>query len=231
MMSLPLWQPLDYVTMALALVALVGLCLATWLALLLAWRPYASRGWSRGWTYVAVMAGALAVRTLMVMIDAFVPKDPFATVLQHELGIVLTNLLAAGLIIGVIEEMRRIFLARVAAGEQVIPTAQIIMDWQGIIVGFNAEAAALLGYSEQEALGRELATLLLPESAREGHREQLEHYRHTGESSILNQLYPTQVLHKNGQIMPVNVHISQHIDSRGRSTFLGVIYPRSLVPL
>jgi two-component system CheB/CheR fusion protein len=61
----------------------------------------------------------------------------------------------------------------------------IAMDAGGRVVEFNPAAERVFGYTRAEAVGRELAALIIPESLRERHRQGLELYLKTGEGPVL----------------------------------------------
>ena len=133
---------------------------------------------------------------------------------------------------------RTIFPDRRRAPE---PVAQVQMDWRGIIVDWNPAATTLLGWTADEALGQELATLLIPEdlqvtrpdgttdNARTLHRNGLAHYRETGEAAIINTRFPTTTLRNGRPPLAVDVYITAHITAEG-TRFLGAITPAPLVP-
>ena len=51
---------------------------------------------------------------------------------------------------------------------------------KGIITGWNSQAEKLFGWPRAEALGRELAELIIPERLREQHRSGMRRYVETG---------------------------------------------------
>lgn len=61
----------------------------------------------------------------------------------------------------------------------------ITMDADGIVREFNPAAEQTFGYRREEAVGRELAELIIPPSLRERHREGLKRYLKTGEGPVL----------------------------------------------
>lgn len=112
------------------------------------------------------------------------------------------------------------------------PVAQIEMNWLGFITMWNDAAAELLGWVESEVLRQELAEVVIPGdlvitmpdgqtiSARALHRQGLQRYRETGESSILNTKFDTVAQHKNGSRVAVTVIVSAHTNA-GMTRFLG----------
>ncbi len=61
----------------------------------------------------------------------------------------------------------------------------ITMDASGIVREFNPAAERVFGYRREEAVGRELAELIIPPALRERHRKGLEHYLKSGEGPLL----------------------------------------------
>jgi PAS domain S-box-containing protein len=61
----------------------------------------------------------------------------------------------------------------------------ITMDANGIVREFNPAAERVFGYRRDEAVGRELADLIIPPSLRERHRQGLAHYLASGEGPVL----------------------------------------------
>ncbi|PYI91686.1 MAG: hypothetical protein DME97_12380 [Verrucomicrobia bacterium] len=61
----------------------------------------------------------------------------------------------------------------------------ITMDASGSVTEFNAAAQHVFGYSREEAVGQELASLIIPPAFRERHRQGLRHYLETGEGPVL----------------------------------------------
>src|SRR5712691_6862282 len=61
----------------------------------------------------------------------------------------------------------------------------ITMDANGRVREFNPAAERTFGFSRAQAIGQELATLIIPERMREQHRKGLAHYLKTGEGPLL----------------------------------------------
>ena len=61
----------------------------------------------------------------------------------------------------------------------------ITMDAAGIVREFNPAAERVFGYRREQAVGRELAQLIIPPALRERHRQGLAHYLKTGEGPVL----------------------------------------------
>src|SRR5438093_2363862 len=61
----------------------------------------------------------------------------------------------------------------------------ITIDGEGRVCEFNPAAEKVFGYTRAEAVGQELAELIVPPSLRERHRKGLAHYLKTGEGPVL----------------------------------------------
>lgn len=59
------------------------------------------------------------------------------------------------------------------------------MDAQGIVREFNPAAERVFGYRRADAVGKELASLIIPPPLRDRHRRGLAHYLKTGEGPVL----------------------------------------------
>src|SRR5439155_6042794 len=63
----------------------------------------------------------------------------------------------------------------------------VSMDHQGRVIEFNPAAERTFGYVRSDAIGKELATLIIPPERRDEHRAGLARYLKTCEGSILDQ--------------------------------------------
>ena len=86
--------------------------------------------------------------------------------------------------------------------------AFISMDSHGLIRAWNDQAVITFGWPRTEAIGRPLASLVLPTRYRERHQQGLEHFLNTGEGPVLNQRIELEALHRDGHEFPVELTIS-----------------------
>lgn len=106
--------------------------------------------------------------------------------------------------------------------QQVIDTAYdayISMDMNGRVTGWNRSAERLFGWSLQDALGQELASLIIPPEMREAHQRGMKKYL---ESSIGPWLYKpirTQALCKNNQRIAVEMSVVPLIENGDQGFF------------
>ena len=87
--------------------------------------------------------------------------------------------------------------------------AIIGMDHHGVITEFNPAAERIFGYCREEALGRELAELLIPRGLRVSHRNGLARYLDTGQGPFIDQRIETTACHADGREFPVEVSITR----------------------
>ncbi len=85
--------------------------------------------------------------------------------------------------------------------------AHVVMDAQGVVVGWNREAQLLLGWTREEAVGREAAELFIPEEFRGRHRAGLERVRTTGRSTMAGKRLEVAAVDRAGRRFPVELTI------------------------
>jgi PAS domain S-box-containing protein len=86
--------------------------------------------------------------------------------------------------------------------------AYVAMDREGFIVDWNPQAERIFGWSREEAVGRMLNEIIIPEHYREQHMKGLVHYLHSGEGPLLNRRIEIQALRRGGVEFPVEMTIS-----------------------
>ena len=84
----------------------------------------------------------------------------------------------------------------------------INMDATGRVQEFNPAAERVFGFSRDEAVGKELAELIIPPRFRERHREGLAHYLKTGEGPLIGKLIEIEALRRDGSEILVALAIS-----------------------
>lgn len=96
--------------------------------------------------------------------------------------------------------------------------AVVSMDEQGVVTAWNPSAEATFGFSRDEALGRSVAELIIPEGLRDAHREGLRHFLATGQGRVLDRLLEMRALRADGTELPVELTISA-LEEDGRWSF------------
>gem|GEM_PF-635282 len=84
----------------------------------------------------------------------------------------------------------------------------ITIDHQGQILEFNPAAEATFGYTRNEAIGKEMAELIIPPSLREQHRRGLANYLATGEGPVLGKRIEINGMRADGTEFPVELAIA-----------------------
>src|SRR6266487_4163869 len=84
----------------------------------------------------------------------------------------------------------------------------ITMDATGRVREFNPAAERVFGFTRDEVVGKELASLIIPPRLRERHRQGLAHYLKTGEGPLLGRLIEIAALRRDGTEILVALAIS-----------------------
>ena len=96
--------------------------------------------------------------------------------------------------------------------------AVVTMDHRGRIVGWNHAAEQTFGYSADEAVGRDMADLIVPPDLRPLHRRALARHVESGVSTVLDRRLELRGLHRDGLEFPVELTITR-IGLPGPPTF------------
>jgi PAS domain S-box-containing protein len=96
----------------------------------------------------------------------------------------------------------------------------ITMDHEGNVIEFNPAAERTFGYSSGEAVGREMAELIVPPDLRDRHRAGLRRYLETGDPTLLDQRIEIEAVRRDGTRFPVELTITR-IDVPGEPVFTG----------
>ena len=82
------------------------------------------------------------------------------------------------------------------------------MDAAGRVREFNPASERVFGFTRAEAIGQELAELIIPPRSRERHRQGLAHYLKTGEGPLLGKLIEIEALRRDGEEILVQLGIT-----------------------
>lgn len=104
-------------------------------------------------------------------------------------------------------EANRVEEARKSAMLEASLDCIITIDHDGYILEFNPAAEKVFGYTYEEAIGKKMAELIIPDSLREQHYKGVMHYLATGEGSFINQRVETVAMRKDGTEFPVDLAI------------------------
>jgi two-component system, LuxR family, sensor kinase FixL len=103
-----------------------------------------------------------------------------------------------------------------------VPDAMIVIDGDGIIQFFSTAAERMFGYSEQEAAGLDISTLM-PEPDRSRHAGYLTRYHTTHEPRIIGIGRIVTGRRRDGTTFPMHLSIGE-IQSGGKPYFTGFVH-------
>jgi len=100
--------------------------------------------------------------------------------------------------------------------------AVVVMTSEGIVADWNDRAVSIFGWPRDEAVGRTMADLIIPERYREAHRNGLQRYLKTRQGDALGRRIEVSGIRKNGEEFPVELSISPIQDGK-RILFVGCL--------
>jgi diguanylate cyclase len=86
--------------------------------------------------------------------------------------------------------------------------AYVCMNSDGLVTSWNRQAENIFGWSEEEALGKRLDKLVIPENMREAHREGMKRYLKSKQSNMMGKRIELEAMTKLGQLIPVELQIN-----------------------
>jgi two-component system sensor kinase FixL len=86
--------------------------------------------------------------------------------------------------------------------------AVVAMDQLGSITEWNRQAEVVFGWSRQEALGQNLAEMIIPPADRDAHRRGLAHFLAAGVGPVLNKRIEVSALNRRGELFPAELAIT-----------------------
>jgi len=120
------------------------------------------------------------------------------------------------------EQALRASEAQKGAVLEVALDAVIMIDEQGRILEFNPAAERIFAIARADALGREMAELIIPSRDRDRHRAGMKRYLASGQHEVLGRRLEMTALRADGSEFPVELVINAtHLD--GRSIFTGFL--------
>ena len=106
--------------------------------------------------------------------------------------------------------------------------AVIGMDARDVVTYWNPRAESIFGWTREEALGRYLRDLIIPERYREAHTRGMAHFLATGQGPVLGRRIELHGLRRDGREFPVELSITavKEGESYSFSAFLADITER-----
>ena len=87
------------------------------------------------------------------------------------------------------------------------PDAVLGMDAHGMVTDWNPGAERILGWSAQEAIGRRMSELIVPQTSRGALDDGMRHNPRPAESGALNHIHEIEALRKDGSVIPAELSI------------------------
>ena len=118
-------------------------------------------------------------------------------------------------------------IASLSQGEQLrviletSPAAMIVIDESGTICGFGKAAQKLFGYTDEEAIGRNVSTLMAPPHSLR-HDFYMDRYHRTGERRMMGFTRVENACDCNGHVFPVEITIGE-AQSEGKTFYVGFL--------
>jgi len=134
----------------------------------------------------------------------------------------------ANLVVMALAEQDRLqALAKLADSEArarlIVDTAHdafIGIDCDGRIVMWNAQAEATLGWTREQVLGQDMASLVIPPAYREAHHRGMQRFLTSGEAPVVNRRLELTALHRTGRELPIEITITSPMPL-GQGYFFG----------
>jgi PAS domain S-box-containing protein len=120
------------------------------------------------------------------------------------------------------EEQVRASESRLRATVDAALDAVVTMDAEGCVTGWNPAAESIFGYPEGEAIGREMAELIVPPALRAAHRRGLAQFTATGRHVMLDRRLEVTGMRQDGTEFPVELTI-RRIGLTGPPAFTGYL--------
>ncbi len=86
--------------------------------------------------------------------------------------------------------------------------AAITMSEDGTVTGWNGHAETTFGWTRDDAIGRDLSELIMPERYRQRHRDGLRRFLETGEARIIGRNIEIEALHRDGHEIHVELGVA-----------------------
>lgn len=101
--------------------------------------------------------------------------------------------------------------------------AFIAADEHGRVVEWNRQAELLLGWPRGEAMGRDMAELIIPEDMRAAHNRGMQTFLKDGTSVVINNRIELQALHRDGHELPIEITVG-HVKRQSGHLFIAFLH-------
>ncbi|MCB1444661.1 MAG: PAS domain S-box protein [Rhizobiaceae bacterium] len=110
-----------------------------------------------------------------------------------------------------LETQHRLRRENQALSEAIVRTsleAIVIIDGDGRVVDFNPAAETLFGFSRDEAIGHDIAGLIIPDRHRAAHEAGMKRYLSSGDSRVIGRRVELEAMTRDGRMVPVELAIA-----------------------
>lgn len=101
------------------------------------------------------------------------------------------------------------------------------VDHNGSIIEWNQQAENMFGWRYDEAIGQQMAEMIIPENYREAHQRGMQRFTDTGHGKVLNKRIELEALRKGGETFPTEMAIT-YLSNAGHYEFYAFIQDISL---
>ncbi|ALU90908.1 diguanylate-cyclase GGDEF domain containing protein [Herbaspirillum rubrisubalbicans M1] len=101
--------------------------------------------------------------------------------------------------------------------------AFIAADEHGRVVEWNRQAELLLGWPRDQAMGRDMAELIIPPDLRAAHNRGMAQFLKDGTSVVINNRIELQALHHDGHELPVEITVG-HVKRQSGHLFIAFLH-------
>jgi PAS domain S-box-containing protein len=100
-----------------------------------------------------------------------------------------------------------------------------VMDGDGIIVAWSAQAQAAFGWRSEDAVGRRLSELVIPQRNRAVHEVGLKRFMASGQGKLLDRPLELAMLHRDGHEFTLAIRIGTEQTDAGTRfpTWIGAV--------
>ena len=100
--------------------------------------------------------------------------------------------------------------------------AVVVIDVDGMVIGWNTHSEATFGWSWDDVRGRRLSDIIIPPELRASHEAGIAHYLATGEGPVLDKRIEVPALHRDGNAIAVELSVTAS-EQFGDKLFIGFI--------
>ncbi len=158
-----------------------------------------------GKRYTIAASGKQVLNLMLSLYENILNLSRELVVIQTELNLINGSLdEEARYTTAALRESEEIFKAMSASAQDAI----IMIDHTGNISFWNAAAENIFGYSNQQALGKNLHALIAPERFIEAYHKGFEHFQQTGEGVAIGKTLELIAQRKDGSEFPVELSLN-----------------------